>query len=325
MHAGHRVWTFFFVALESPTLAQVLGAVTLLHGGFRFGLQYGPPTRPSHPIAPRPALRRARGRLSGETAGFWACSAALSVRPLACYRACSSPANKSARLRGWAPKGERCRAAIPHGHWKTITFVGGLTLTGFIAPMLLDGPMNGECFLAWVEQMLAPTLQPSHVVVMDNLPAHKVAGGRQAIEARGAKLLYLPPYSPDFNPIENAFAKFKALVRKVAARTFDALETAAANTLQQFKPGECPRRVWLGLRGICSREGEVVWEYVNPFFGKPFFGGPPNSESNQVFRAVRYGRRRSPGLEARVERRPAKAMRSHRRRSTPLQLTRDRL
>src|SRR5215831_5068665 len=123
--------------------------------------------------------------------------------------------------------------------------------------MLLDGPMNGECFLAWVEQMLAPTLQPGHVVVMDNLPAHKVAGVRQAIEARGAKLLYLPPYSPDFNPIENAFAKFKALVRMVAARTFDALETAAANALQQFKPHECAnflrtRRVWLGLRGICS-------------------------------------------------------------------------
>jgi transposase len=144
-----------------------------------------------------------------------------------------------ARLRGWAPKGERCRAAIPHGHWKTITFIGGLTLGGFIAPMLLDGPMDGECFLAWVEQMLAPTLRPGHLVVMDNLPAHKVAGVKEAIEARGAKLLYLPPYSPDFNPIENAFAKFKAHVRKAAARTFEALETAAANALLEFDPGEC--------------------------------------------------------------------------------------
>ena len=151
----------------------------------------------------------------------------------------SGLSTKLARLRGWAPRGERCRAAIPHGHWKTITFIGGLTLTGFVAPMLLDGPMNGECFLAWVEQMLAPTLRPSHTVVMDNLPAHKVAGVRQAIEARGATLLYLPPYSPDFNPIENAFAKFKAFVRKVAARTFDALETAAADALQQFKIDEC--------------------------------------------------------------------------------------
>jgi transposase len=151
----------------------------------------------------------------------------------------SGLSTKLARLRGWAPKGERCRAAIPHGHWKTITFVAGLTLTGFIAPMLLDGPMNGECFLAWVEQMLAPTLRPGHVVVMDNLPAHKVAGVRQLIEARGAKLRYLPPYSPDLNPIENAFAKFKALVRKVAARTFHALEKAAANAMRQFKPDEC--------------------------------------------------------------------------------------
>ena len=93
------------------------------------------------------------------------------------------------QLRGWAPKGERCRAAIPHSYWKTVTFVGGLTLTGFVAPMLLDGPMDGECFLAWVEQMLAPTLRPGAIVVMDNLAAHKVAGVRQAIEAYGAKLL----------------------------------------------------------------------------------------------------------------------------------------
>jgi hypothetical protein len=101
-----------------------------------------------------------------------------------------------ARLRGWAPRGQRCRAAIPHGHWKTVTFVGGLTRAGFIAPMLLDGPMDGEIFLAWCEQMLAPLLRPDDIVVMDNLPAHKVAGIRQAIEARGARLLYLPPTAP---------------------------------------------------------------------------------------------------------------------------------
>jgi transposase len=105
--------------------------------------------------------------------------------------------------------------------------------------MLLDGPMDGECFLAWVEQMLAPTLRPGDLVVMDNLPAHKVAGVKQAITACGAELLYLPPYSPDFNPIENAFAKFKAHVRKAAARTFEALETAAADALRQFDPSEC--------------------------------------------------------------------------------------
>jgi transposase len=151
----------------------------------------------------------------------------------------SGLSTKMARLRGWAPKGERCRAAIPHGHWKTITFVGGLTLAGFVAPMLLDGPMDGQSFLAWVEQMLAPTLRPGDIVVMDNLAAHKVAGVRQAIEARGAELRYLPPYSPDLNPIENAFAKLKAHVRKSAARTLDALERAAANALQRFKPGQC--------------------------------------------------------------------------------------
>jgi len=96
----------------------------------------------------------------------------------------SGLSTKMARLRGWAPKGERCRAAIPHGHWKTTTFVGGFTLAGFVAPMLLDGPMDGESFLAWVEQMLAPTLRLGDIVIMDNLAAHKVAGVRQAIMVR---------------------------------------------------------------------------------------------------------------------------------------------
>lgn len=151
----------------------------------------------------------------------------------------SGLSTKMARLRGWAPKGERCRAAIPHGHWKTITFVGGLSLSGFVAPMLLDGPMDGECFLAWVEQMLAPALRAGDIVIMDNLPAHKVGGVQQAIEARGAELLYLPPYSPDLNPIENAFAKLKAHIRKATARTVAALETATADALRQFHPSEC--------------------------------------------------------------------------------------
>jgi transposase len=151
----------------------------------------------------------------------------------------SGLSTKMARLRGWAPNGERCRAAVPHGHWKTITFVGGLTLGGFVAPMLLDGPMNGQCFRAWVEQMLTPVLKPGDLVVMDNLPGHKVAGVRQAIEQCGASLLYLPPYSPDLNPIENGFAKLKAFVRKAAARTIDALELAAADAISQFTPTEC--------------------------------------------------------------------------------------
>ena len=105
--------------------------------------------------------------------------------------------------------------------------------------MLLDGPMDGEVFLAWCEQMLAPLLRPGDIVIMDNLAAHKVAGVRQAIEARGACLLYLPPYSPDLNPIENGFAKLKAHVRKTAARTLDALEAAAASALLTFRPTEC--------------------------------------------------------------------------------------
>ena len=151
----------------------------------------------------------------------------------------SGLSTKMARLRGWSPKGQRCCASIPHGHWKTITFVGGLTLGGFVAPMLLDSPMDGEAFRAWCEQMLAPTLRPGDRVIMDNLPGHKVYGVRQAIEARGATLLYLPPYSPDLNPIENAFAKLKAYVRKLAARTIEALEVATAEALRQFKPSEC--------------------------------------------------------------------------------------
>jgi transposase len=115
-----------------------------------------------------------------------------------------------ARLRGRAPRGERCRAGVPHGHWKTTTFTGALRLTGMTAPFVYDGAMNGNVFQAYVSQVLAPTLAPGDIVVMDNLPAHKAAGVRDAIEAAGATLLYLPPYSPDFNPIENAFAKLKA-------------------------------------------------------------------------------------------------------------------
>jgi transposase len=151
----------------------------------------------------------------------------------------SGLSTKMARLRGWAPRGERCRAAVPHGHWKTTTFVGGLRISGLCAPMLLDGPMDGEAFLAWSGQMLAPTLRPGDVVIMDNLPAHKVAGVRETIEATGARLLYLPPYSPDLNPIENAFSKLKAHVRKAAARTLEALHTAVAAALRTFQPIEC--------------------------------------------------------------------------------------
>jgi transposase len=151
----------------------------------------------------------------------------------------SGLSTKMARLRGWAPRGKRCRASVPHGHWMTTTFVGGMTLSGMCAPMLLDGPMDGEAFLAWCELMLGPNLRSGDIVVMDNLPAHKVAGVREAIEATGATLLYLPPYSPDFNPIENGFSKLKAHVRKAAARTQEALYAAVACALKTFQPDEC--------------------------------------------------------------------------------------
>ena len=146
---------------------------------------------------------------------------------------------KMARLRGRAPRGQRCRAPIPHGHWKTITFVVALRLCGLSAPMMLDGPMNGPAFLAYVEQVLVPTLRPGQIVVMDNLPAHKLQGVRAAIQATGARLLLLPPYSPDFNPIEQAFAKLKAILRKAAARTIPRLWDAVRGALPQFTPDEC--------------------------------------------------------------------------------------
>jgi transposase len=146
---------------------------------------------------------------------------------------------KMARLYGRSQRGERCIGAVPHGHWKTITFVGGLRLSGMTAPMVIDGAMNGPAFLAWVEQELAPTLSPGDIVVMDNLPAHKLAAVQTAIESRGAELRYLPPYSPDLNPIEMAYSKLKALLMKAAARTVAALWDAIAEGIQHITPQDC--------------------------------------------------------------------------------------
>ncbi|WP_234836148.1 IS630-like element ISRm10-1 family transposase [Sinorhizobium meliloti] len=146
---------------------------------------------------------------------------------------------KMARLRGRALRGERCRAGVPHGHWKTTTFTGALRLTGMTAPFVYDGAMNGNVFLAYVEQVLLPTLQAGDVVVMDNLPAHKTSGVRDAIERAGAKLMFLPPYSPDFNPIENAFSKLKAMLRGRAERKIDALWDAVGALIPRFTPDEC--------------------------------------------------------------------------------------
>jgi transposase len=144
-----------------------------------------------------------------------------------------------ARTRGRAPKGERLRASIPHGHWKTTTFVAGLRLSGMVAPLVLDGPINGEAFQAYVDQILIPDLVPGDVVVMNNLGSHKLPGVRGAIEKAGAKLLYLPPYSPDFNPLEKAFSKLKALLRKASERTVEGLWNAIGELIDQFTPQEC--------------------------------------------------------------------------------------
>ena len=128
---------------------------------------------------------------------------------------------------------------MPHGHWKTTTFVGALRLEGMTAPMVLDGAMHGAAFLAYVEQVLVPTLKPGNIVIMDNLPAHKPVAVRQAIEATGAELRFLPPYSPAFNPIGIALSKRKAFLKKAAARTVDDLWDAIANGIDTFTPTEC--------------------------------------------------------------------------------------
>jgi len=144
-----------------------------------------------------------------------------------------------ARRYGRSPLGARLVAAVPQGHWKTTTFIAGLRQTGVIAPLVLDGPMTGLAFRAYVEQFLAPVLEPGDVVVLDNLAAHKVAGVRQALAAAGAAILYLPPYSPDLNPIEQLFAKLKALLRKATARTRDQLWSTIGRLLETIPPTEC--------------------------------------------------------------------------------------
>ena len=156
-----------------------------------------------------------------------------------------------ARMYGRAPRGQRCRAPVPHGHWKTTTFVAGLTLDGVVAPMTIDGAMNGAAFLAYTEQVLAPTLMPGDIVILDNLPAHKPSAIREAIEAKGASVLFLPPYSPDFNPIERAFSKIKALLRKTAARTVQALWDAIRDAIDAVTPQDAQ-----GFFTACGYEPE---------------------------------------------------------------------
>lgn len=145
------------------------------------------------------------------------------------------------RRHGRAPRGQRAHAAVPHGHWKTSTFIAGLRNDRIVAPFVFSGAMNGLIFRHYIAEQLGPTLRPGDVVVMDNLSAHKVSGIRELIEARGATLLYLPAYSPDLNPIELLFAKLKHLLRTASERTIDALWTTLGLCLDRFSPDECAR------------------------------------------------------------------------------------
>jgi transposase len=156
-----------------------------------------------------------------------------------------------ARRYGRAPKGQRCVAAVPHGHWKTTTFIAGLRQHGLTAPLVVDGPIDGEIFLTYVRDFLCPTLQPGDIVVADNLGSHKVAGVQQAIEAVGARIVYLPPYSPDLNPIEQVFAKLKTLLRKAQKRSIDALWHHIGELLDQFSPTEC-RNYFVAAGYVCN-------------------------------------------------------------------------
>jgi transposase len=144
-----------------------------------------------------------------------------------------------APLRGWATRGSRLLAKVPNGRWKTMTFLAALRNDRIDAPWFIDGPINGESFRLYVKEVLLPTLQPGDIVILDNLGSHKSKAVRQLIRAVGARILFLPKYSPDLNPIEQVFAKLKHLLRKAAARTPDAVCAAIADALDAFKPQEC--------------------------------------------------------------------------------------
>ena len=146
-----------------------------------------------------------------------------------------------ARTHARAPRGQRAIGAVPHGHWQTSTFLAALRCDRLTAPCVIDGPINGLTFQAYVEQILVPTLRPGDIVIIDNLGSHKGKAVRHAIEGAGATLLFLPPYSPDLNPIEQVFAKLKAMLRKAATRSLDALWTAVGSLLERFSPPECAR------------------------------------------------------------------------------------
>ena len=143
------------------------------------------------------------------------------------------------RPNGWNPRGVRLVGHVPMGHWETMTFVAGFRQTGIAASMVIKGAMNGEAFLAYIEQCLVPTLRRRDIVVIDNVPFHKVLGIQEAIEAAGATLRYLPPYSPDFNPIELVFHPLKAFLRKAAERTIEGLNQSIGSFIRALAPSQC--------------------------------------------------------------------------------------
>ena len=151
----------------------------------------------------------------------------------------SAASTKLTRLRGRCRQGERLVAAVPHGHWKVLTMIAAMTVRGVLTAVTVDAATDGEIFLGFVVDALVPSLKAGDVVVMDNLQAHKVSGVREAIESAGAKLLYLPPYSPDFSPIEPMWSKVKQALRTLAARTVDVLQQAVSTALQSITAGDC--------------------------------------------------------------------------------------
>jgi transposase len=165
----------------------------------------------------------------------------LAAEPAAClvFVDESGANTQMTRLRGRALGGQRLRARIPHGRYQTSTRISGIRLDGPCAPWLFEGPMDGEMFLAWVRQGLAPALRPGEVVILDNLATHKIRGVREALEAVGARLLYLPPYSPDFNPIQSMWSKIKQILRSHAPRTDEQLLQAAKNAFQSISVADC--------------------------------------------------------------------------------------
>jgi transposase len=146
---------------------------------------------------------------------------------------------KMARICGWSPRGKRCPSAIPHGHWQSSTFLAALRHEQIVAPLLVDGPVDAEVFLVYLQEALSPCLRAGDVLILDNLATHKVQGVQELLRARDVELRYLPPYSPDLNPIENAFSKLKAHLRKAAARTLEELVGAVGNALNTFSATDC--------------------------------------------------------------------------------------